>query len=85
MGCPRPMDYGSMGPASKKAGPWRTLDRMHQGVLAWYPGETYQQDWQRQRQIDYAYRTVNQLIGGVIVTPGMRVTLDRNDAYDPRY
>jgi hypothetical protein len=25
MGCPRPIDYGSMGPASKKAGPWRTL------------------------------------------------------------
>jgi hypothetical protein len=58
---------------------------MHQGVLAWYPGETYQRDWQRQRQIDYAYRTVNQLIGGVIVTLDMRVTLDRNNAYDPIY
>jgi hypothetical protein len=28
MGYPRPIDYGSMGPASKKAGPWRTLDQI---------------------------------------------------------
>jgi hypothetical protein len=25
MGLGQPMDYGSIGPASKKAGPWRTL------------------------------------------------------------
>jgi hypothetical protein len=63
----------------------RRENRMHQGVFVWYPGETYQRYWQRQMQFDYMERHPTQYIGGVVVTPDMRKTLDQNDAHNPDY